>query len=629
MDLLLQDAIVYLSRIIPEADRQQLSTIILDSLGMLVGQFNKNVTHYLCSRPDHLEELEELTLAQLGPIKRPMVVCYKWLLDSASRGKLLDVASYSVTARKNRRRETFSGPLQLKLGLNKPLFGSQHDSMSISSGRRSTVRYSITDGLSIRPVIRRHKSHTSINVREANSESTRETDADKVAQASSQPALIGSNNFWDDLIYDVNGSYTNLKVAQNSTSASHDSASRPLVQGELLLVEEGNAQKPNPSQKCPKPGSGGEGLLYDEAGLFAKLAFRALGFNKEETGMLRAVVEEHGGKWSPQKFTGTKYLIVPVDKEVYCGESIGEILVTECWLEACLDDRTIVSPFSRLVYRPYVKPDFKKLGLSFGITGFEGIHRDHVRRLVESAGLKFTERFSIKQSFLICAENPSLSSSRKYEMALEWKTPIIRLPYVEDCILSQRILPLEEKYLLINQKPKTDEILPSASVTHNRTFKLHETAAVVGANTVITIQANDTLPSEAIVHNPPQKKRVVGKLMVASCVPIAPNLGSQKASDARQNIDKVKALVDKTLQDSLTGNSGSLLPMTNMRLTGGNEPLKNAELAEHPAFSQLFNPGNENTVGNAASLTQAQEISYDVDDKQTRLKTLLKRLDPS
>ncbi|KAJ5497091.1 hypothetical protein N7463_009078 [Penicillium fimorum] len=100
-------------------------------------------------------------------------------------------------------------------------------------------------------------------------------------------------------------------------------------------------------------------------------------------------------------------------------------VVTEMWLERCIDARDFVPPESHVASTPFPKfpiPGFPELRICS--TGFGRIDLLHLRKLVELMGATYGDFLTQKASVLIC-NDPQTASVDKLRHTAEWGVPAV------------------------------------------------------------------------------------------------------------------------------------------------------------------------------------------------------------
>ncbi|OKP14432.1 S-M checkpoint control protein rad4 [Penicillium subrubescens] len=100
-------------------------------------------------------------------------------------------------------------------------------------------------------------------------------------------------------------------------------------------------------------------------------------------------------------------------------------VVTDMWLERCLDARALVPPESHVASTPFPKfpiPGFS--GMRICSTGFARIDLLHLSKLVDLMGASYDEYLTSKASVLIC-NDPQTASHDKLRHTSEWGVPAV------------------------------------------------------------------------------------------------------------------------------------------------------------------------------------------------------------
>ncbi|KAJ1855093.1 protein kinase activating protein dpb11 [Coemansia sp. RSA 638] len=221
-----------------------------------------------------------------------------------------------------------------------------------------------------------------------------------------------------------------------------------------------------------------------ELRIFAKCLFTSLGFSADAQLVLKRIIGENGGKYVDltsclpaasssnsnlhMPLSGTDlqraisglaqrinsngvtdaYLVLQLsgqgDTQLcedivarYCGMHV----VTECWIEQCLQEGIQYPDFGQMESQPQDLPGLGRgqhvlfrplrsdvvermtaLTLSLSISGYEGMEREHIGKLAHALGISFTEKFSRKVSHLIC--RPPFQGP-KFERAAKWNIAVV------------------------------------------------------------------------------------------------------------------------------------------------------------------------------------------------------------
>ena len=162
--------------------------------------------------------------------------------------------------------------------------------------------------------------------------------------------------------------------------------------------------------------------------LFDGWLFCGREFTEHQHTILEKTIRIQGGKYTefslaetePMDETQKRLYLVPFN----CQSRLdARHTVTELWLERCLDEGRIVDFDEVVFYRPLriETPLHGFESYMIGITGYDGLERQHLGKLVTRLGGKFTENFTRKNTHLLCKER----SGVKYEKALQWKIPAV------------------------------------------------------------------------------------------------------------------------------------------------------------------------------------------------------------
>ncbi|KAJ1534926.1 hypothetical protein HK096_003267, partial [Nowakowskiella sp. JEL0078] len=111
----------------------------------------------------------------------------------------------------------------------------------------------------------------------------------------------------------------------------------------------------------------------------------------------------------------------------------GVNVVTLCWLECCIEEKKFFDFIDKIIFKP-LKIECPISGFqnySISISGFEGVERSHVGKLAKVLGANCNEKFSLKNTHLICGNSTYFST--KPQRAREWKIPLVTKEWLIDC----------------------------------------------------------------------------------------------------------------------------------------------------------------------------------------------------
>ncbi|KAJ1965651.1 protein kinase activating protein dpb11, partial [Dispira parvispora] len=237
-----------------------------------------------------------------------------------------------------------------------------------------------------------------------------------------------------------------------------------------------------------------QGLHTTRSDLFKDLIFTGLGFSPEHTRVLHQVVEKQGGRFFPSliaesELTSDKstsqignslitrwqrifltldciepprrvYVVAPLtsashrtlgkptsgqtlvmrpdlvalvsarDHLKYHGVQLH--MVSECWVERCLERLCLFDEDDFPLFKPLLQalPIPQCRGLVIGISGFEGLPREHLIKFIRALGAECTEKFSRKNTHLVC----KAPQGPKYDKAMQWGIPVMDEKWAMDLI---------------------------------------------------------------------------------------------------------------------------------------------------------------------------------------------------
>ncbi|ORX87579.1 BRCT domain-containing protein [Anaeromyces robustus] len=205
--------------------------------------------------------------------------------------------------------------------------------------------------------------------------------------------------------------------------------------------------------------------------LFEGLNFVSKGFSPNHEQIIEKEVLKHSGQYfhSEISIKNNYYQILPFINTLNIIVSQKAIIVTEHWLERCLIDDILHNPDENPIYIPCTleMPIEEFNGIVIGNTGFNGIEKAHIGKLVVKLGAIYTDTLTRKHDFLICKPE-SINNSLKYRKALEWNIPILEVDWIYDCFRQERRLPYEN--YLINNKTKSKDEREVQEIQNNDVF---------------------------------------------------------------------------------------------------------------------------------------------------------------
>lgn len=119
-------------------------------------------------------------------------------------------------------------------------------------------------------------------------------------------------------------------------------------------------------------------------------------------------------------------------------------VVTEFFIEKCIQDLMLHSPLNLCLFRPSTKefpiPEFEKVVM--GATGLLEEDKQWAERIVLVLGGTLTQAFSRSNTHLLY--NPSSDmTGAKILKAREWGTPLVDIDWLYSCVEQGRLVPLQ------------------------------------------------------------------------------------------------------------------------------------------------------------------------------------------
>ncbi|KAJ5558787.1 hypothetical protein N7535_009332 [Penicillium sp. DV-2018c] len=148
-------------------------------------------------------------------------------------------------------------------------------------------------------------------------------------------------------------------------------------------------------------------------------------------------------------------------------------VVTEMWLERCIDARAFVPPETHVASTPFPRfpiPGFSELRICS--TGFGRIDLLHLRKLVELMGATYGDYLTQKASVLIC-NDPQTASIEKLRHTAEWGVPAVSANWLWISIQTGQKKPFEP-YLVRRKLPQhtsSAETVGSAPVKRKQPYE--------------------------------------------------------------------------------------------------------------------------------------------------------------
>lgn len=193
-------------------------------------------------------------------------------------------------------------------------------------------------------------------------------------------------------------------------------------------------------------------------GILRGCYFFIFGFSEKQSKVLRYHLQSNGAQLVgsisefasqdiPKRGNGL-YTIVPYKTHRRDIPSTDDLafdceVVTDMWLERCLDAKTLVSVESHVACTPVPKfpiPEFQNMKICS--TGVARIDLLHLSKLVDLLGAQYDEYLTPKASVLIC-NDPKSASREKLRHTCEWGVPAVSVDWLWMSIQSGEKKPFE------------------------------------------------------------------------------------------------------------------------------------------------------------------------------------------
>ncbi|GMK55402.1 hypothetical protein CspeluHIS016_0204580 [Cutaneotrichosporon spelunceum] len=219
-----------------------------------------------------------------------------------------------------------------------------------------------------------------------------------------------------------------------------------------------------------------------ERKLFAGLRFS---HTIDAAEVLENAVQSRSGSWVKEadRLGGT-----PVDYVIIrLGASAPElradgpppVVVTECWVEACIYEKALLPPEQNVIFRPlpFATPLAGADAIVAHVSGFPTDQAVYLRRMLKAAGIEVSKvlaRGKITHVILAAPEG------KKFESAKQWGLPIVNASWVWTMAKVGRIEPVEQHALCAEGEGSARQIAKMVSASSEG---LVSTTAHVGTST--------------------------------------------------------------------------------------------------------------------------------------------------
>ncbi|KAJ5479487.1 hypothetical protein N7530_004996 [Penicillium desertorum] len=372
----------------------------------------KTVTHLIARNSDG----EKYKFATQWNIK---VVSVKWFTDSIERGMILDEQKYHPLV----------PPAEQGIGAW---------NRSSPTEREPSRRDSTTKENSLNPRPR------------------------KLRRIASTKLVDQNESIWGDI---VGTGFDNNEMTgpqKNSQGQGPPETSKPVIQAYQSFASETTFSEDTQSRPPPPAAP------QNDVGFLHTTYFFINGFSSKQTKVLREHLTYNGAQLvnSLNEFSSPTipktghglFIMVPYQTPRSEIPSTDEMafeceVVTEMWLERCIDARAFVPPESHVASTPFPKfpiPGFPELRICS--TGFGRIDLLHLRKLVELMGATYGDFLTPKASVLIC-NDPKTASVEKLRHTAEWGVPAVSADWLWISIQTGQKKPFEP-YIVRRQLPQ-------------------------------------------------------------------------------------------------------------------------------------------------------------------------------
>ncbi|KAL4930934.1 BRCT domain protein [Aspergillus undulatus] len=212
------------------------------------------------------------------------------------------------------------------------------------------------------------------------------------------------------------------------------------------------------------------------------------------------------------------YIIVPYKTPRSSAPSTDDLafecdVVTDMWLERCLDSKTLVSPESHLANTPIPSFPVKGLsGMNICSTGFSRIDLLHLSKLVNLVGATYNEYLKPTASVLICNDSISLNHE-KIRHTHEWGVPAVTVEWLWASIRQEKKQSFEpylirssqgsSKNLESRAGSRTEQKRPSQQIHKNDAAALRKSNSIShGTKSPDANSTNGTSIKQSISESP-------------------------------------------------------------------------------------------------------------------------------
>ncbi|KAK9854592.1 uncharacterized protein MYU51_003723 [Penicillium brevicompactum] len=256
----------------------------------------------------------------------------------------------------------------------------------------------------------------------------------KLRRMASTKLVDQNESIWGDIV--GTGFANETKGTDTTPKGQQPEASKPTIQAYKSFASETTFSESTQSNQMPAPAP----VPVKDTGFLHATFFFIAGFSSKQAKVLREHLTYNGAQLVdslndfsrpaiPKTGHGL-FIMVPYQTPGSQVPSTDDMafeceVVTEMWLERCIDARAFVPPESHVASTPFSKfpiPGFPEMRICS--TGFGGIDLLHLRKVVELMGAVYGDFLTPKASVLVC-KDPQTASLDKLRHTAEWGVPAV------------------------------------------------------------------------------------------------------------------------------------------------------------------------------------------------------------
>ncbi|CAG2059853.1 unnamed protein product, partial [Timema podura] len=147
----------------------------------------------------------------------------------------------------------------------------------------------------------------------------------------------------------------------------------------------------------------------------------------------KKIITDHGGHVEESYGPAVTHVICEKLSSAVAQQALrdGKRCVSGYWLNDVLFKMQVLPPWIALHFPTNLRNDKPCKHLIISISGFQDDDKCRVVFMIESIGAKYTAYFSSQNNILVCRK----PQGKKYDKALEWKTPVVNTQWLSDIFL--------------------------------------------------------------------------------------------------------------------------------------------------------------------------------------------------